>query len=56
MTLSSSFDTKRQRRLNPLLLWSDLATLEIATRDTVGRLRIAPVETLKLGSSIRGDA
>jgi cholesterol oxidase len=48
--------TKRQHRLNPLLLWSDLTTLDIEAADTVGRLRITPVGTLKLGASIRGDA
>jgi cholesterol oxidase len=46
--------TKRQHRLNPLRLWSDLTTLDIETVDTVGRLHITPVGTLKLGTSIRG--
>jgi hypothetical protein len=48
--------TKRQHRLNHLRLWSDLTTLDIEAADTVGRLRITPLGTLKLGSSIRGDA
>jgi cholesterol oxidase len=48
--------TKRQHRLSPFHLWSDLTTLDIETHDTVGRLHITPVGTLKLGTSIRGDA
>ena len=48
--------TKHQHRLNPLRLWSDLTTLDIETADTIGRLRISPLETLKLAGSIRGDA
>jgi cholesterol oxidase len=48
--------TKRQHRLNPLRLWSDLTTLDIGAAGTVGCLRITPLGTLKLGSSIRGDA
>ncbi len=48
--------TKRQHRGNPLRLWSDLTTLDIEAADTVGRLRISPLGTLKLASSIRGDA
>jgi cholesterol oxidase len=48
--------TKYQHRRNPLWLWSDLTTLDIETTDTVGRLRISPLETLKLAGSIRGDA
>ena len=48
--------TKRQHRRNPLWLWSDLTTLDIESADTVGRLHISPLETLKLASSIRGDA
>ncbi|HET9778735.1 MAG TPA: hypothetical protein VFP81_05580, partial [Propionibacteriaceae bacterium] len=31
-------------------------TLEIEAADTAGRLRITPLGTLKLASSIRGDA
>jgi len=48
--------TKHQHRRNPLRLWSDLTTLDIEAADTVGRLRISTLETLKLASSIRGDA
>lgn len=48
--------TKRQHRLNPLRLWSDLTTLDSEAADTAGRLHITPVGTLKLGTSIRGDA
>ena len=48
--------TKHQHRRNPLWLWSDLTTLDIESADTVGRLHISPLETLKLASSIRGDA
>ena len=48
--------TKRQHRRNPLRLWSDLTTLDIEAADTVGRLRMSPLGTLKLASSIRGDA
>jgi hypothetical protein len=47
--------TKRQHR-NPLRLWSDLTTLQVEAADTVGVLRISPLGTLKLASSIRGDA
>jgi cholesterol oxidase len=47
--------TKRQHR-NPLRLWSDLTTLQVEAADTVGVLHISPVGTLKLASSIRGDA
>ena len=48
--------TKRQHSLNPFQLWSDLTTLDIEAADTVGRLHITPLGTLKLGTSIRGDA
>jgi hypothetical protein len=43
-------------RRNPLRLWSDLTTLDIEAADTVGQLSIGSVGTLKLASSIRGDA
>jgi cholesterol oxidase len=48
--------TKRQHRLNPIRLWSDLTTLDIEAADTVGLLRITAMGTLRLGTSIRGDA
>ncbi len=38
--------TKRQHRLNPLRLWSDLTTLDIEAADAVGHLRITPLGTL----------
>jgi hypothetical protein len=47
--------TKHQRR-NPLWLWSDLTTLRVEAGDTVGVLHISLLGTLKLASSIRGDA
>ena len=47
---------KRQHRGNPLRLWSDLTTLQVEAADMVGVLRISTFETLKLASSIRGDA
>ena len=47
--------TKRQHA-NPLKIWSDLTTLQVEAADTVGVLRISPLGTLKLASSIRGDA
>ena len=47
--------TKHQHR-NPLRLWSDLTTLQVEAANTVGVLRISPLGTLKLASSIRGDA
>jgi hypothetical protein len=47
--------TKHQHR-NPLRLWSDLTTLRVEAADTIGVLRISPLGTLKLASSIRGDA
>ena len=47
--------TKHQHR-NPLRLWSDLTTLQVEAADTVGVLHISPLGTLKLASSIRGDA
>jgi cholesterol oxidase len=47
---------KHQYRRNPLWLWSDLTTLEIEAADIAGHLRITTVGTLKLASSIRGDA
>jgi cholesterol oxidase len=47
--------TKHQHR-NPLRLWSDLTTLRVEATDTVGVLHISPLGTLKLASSIRGDA
>ena len=47
--------TKHQHR-NPLRVWSDLTTLRVDAADTVGVLRISPLGTLKLASSIRGDA
>ena len=47
--------TKHQHR-SPLRLWSDLTTLRVEAADTVGILRISPLGTLKLASSIRGDA
>lgn len=47
--------TKHQHR-NPFRLWSDLTTLRVEGAGTVGVLRISPLRTLKLASSIRGDA
>jgi hypothetical protein len=47
--------TKYQHR-NPLRLWSDLTTLQVEAADTIGVLRISLLGTLKLASSIRGDA
>jgi cholesterol oxidase len=47
--------TKHQHR-NPLRLWSDLTTLRVEAADTIGVLHISPLGTLKLASSIRGDA
>jgi cholesterol oxidase len=47
--------TKHQHR-SPLRLWSDLTTLRVEAADTVGILRISPLGTLELASSIRGDA
>ena len=47
--------TKHQYQ-NPLRLWADLTTLRVEAADTVGVLRISPWGTLKLASSIRGDA
>jgi cholesterol oxidase len=47
--------TKHQHR-SPLRLWSDLTTLSVEAADTVGILRISPLGTLTLPSSIRGDA
>jgi cholesterol oxidase len=47
--------TKPQHR-NPLRVWSDLTTLRVEAADTVGVLRISALGTLKLASSIRGDA
>jgi cholesterol oxidase len=47
--------TKHQHQ-NPLRVWSDLTTLRVDAADTVGVLRISPLGTLKLASSIRGDA
>jgi cholesterol oxidase len=47
--------TKHQHR-SPLRLWSDLTTLRVEAADTVGILRISPLGTLKLASSIRGNA
>jgi len=48
--------TKRQHRRNPFRLLSDLTTLQVEGADTVGVLRISILGTLKLASSIRGDA
>jgi hypothetical protein len=47
--------TKHQHR-NPLRLWSDLTSLRVEAADAVGVVRISPLGTLKLASSIRGDA
>jgi cholesterol oxidase len=47
--------TKHQHR-NPLRLWSDLTTLRVEATDTIGVLHISLLGTLKLASSIRGDA
>ena len=47
---------KRQHRGNPLRLWSDLTTLQVEATDATGVFRISTFETLKLASSIRGDA
>lgn len=47
--------TKHQHR-NPLRLWSDLTTLRVEAADTAGVLHISILGTLKLASSIRGDA
>ena len=43
-----------QHRMS-LRLWSDLTTLQVEAADTVAVLRISPLGTLKLASSIRGD-
>jgi cholesterol oxidase len=47
---------KRQHRRNPFRLWSDLATLQVMAADSAGVLHISILGTLKLASSIRGDA
>jgi cholesterol oxidase len=48
--------TKRQHRGKPLRLWSDLTTLQVEANEAIGVLRISTLGTLKLASSIRGDA
>ncbi|HZA03714.1 MAG TPA: GMC family oxidoreductase [Propionibacteriaceae bacterium] len=48
--------TKTQHPRNPLWLWSDLTTLQVQSSAGSGVLRISPVQTVRLGLSIRGQA